>query len=136
MKKLLISLVILSVMFGVLVFADSLGQPGTVTIGEDIEVVIDSADFGTVFPGDTPTDVTTVDNTGSNVAVTLNTVVLNTSGTVFDSLTIDGTGYASFSVVVPAFETDDLTLQITIPTDATPDTVTNTIIYQVTGPTP
>ena len=125
-----------SVIIGIMGFGFAENQDATVTVDPEVVVTIGPADFGSVVPGATPSNTCTIDNSQSNVDVLLDQVTLQTASTLFDSLTIDGTAYASFSTTVLAFGTSDIVLQITVPEDATPDTITNVIVYTVTGPAP
>jgi hypothetical protein len=110
----------------------ALDQPGSVEIMTVIDVSITEAAFGSVSPGSSPTVTTTVDNSGSNVNITLDSVQLQSAGTVFDSLMIDSMDFDLFTKIFFAHSTSTIDLGLTIPADATPDIVTNTIIYTVT----
>ena len=134
MKKILVFLVMLVMLS--FAAAETLDQQAIVTIGEDIEISIDNVNFGTVYPGDAPQITVNVDNTGSNVDVTLESVALQNSDPIYNSLTLDGVVYSSFSKTFDAFGTGTIEMQITIPNNTEPGIVNNVIMYTVTGPTP
>lgn len=148
MKKLLVSLALLSVLIGIVgVLAANQGLE--VTIGEDINLVISptTVNFSSVTPGTNDNPATngpiTFDATDSNVDVTIE--VASVTGFPFETgLMLDTAAPVGQSWTLPCVLSGDVctyTTASTVPTLNVPiaapqSTNTGTITYTVSGPTP
>ena len=114
-------------------------QPVEVEIPTVVDVSLDPvvADFGSVVPGGTEEIVVTVDNSGSNVEITVESVALQTGGNLLDDLLFNGELAGDFvALPVVAGGSDTITLSLTIPAGTAPTTVSDVIVYTITPPEP
>ena len=150
MKKLLLFLVMFGILISTMSFALAVDQGLTVTVGQDINLVItpSTVDFGTVVPGAGKPAVNgpiQFDATGSNVDVTVTVSAVTGFPFAGATLRLDGdstpVGLSWLLSCVPVSGVCTYAVASTVPTLDVPvgapkGTHIGTITYTVTGPSP
>ena len=140
MKKLLISLTLVTIlMLGVVgVIAEDQGTDVEVTADVSVSFDVDPLDFGSVPAGGSNTVLTTLTAGGSNIEITAVSVAPDT-GTIFDNTNVlfdlDGGGLvapASVPVTLIAALGDlEIDVQLNVPSGTTSGDQTGTITYTI-----
>jgi len=118
-------------------------ENNSVEVDENLTDIIDvtfspeNLDFGTILPGDTKNLNVTVNNSKSNVDVSVDSVLLKSGGTIFDDLLFNGQVAGSFVPLdISAGSADLIELILNIPVITVAGNQNDVIIYTITGPVP
>jgi len=109
------------------------------TIAEVINLTIDpeNLNFGTLYPGDTKTINVTLNNSKSNVNVTIDSISLINGGAIFDNLLFNGNNRSNFiPVYISAWNMENMIVTLKVPDKIPAGPQNDVIVYTVTGPVP